>query len=133
MTHRREFMKLPQLEEFRLRREQHTVELRKNQRTDEALKRRVESQGTEAWRHAVGNLAPSTKSTLEETVRGIKECLINAPGLAELKQSVQALRLTLSNATMAPIKEVVEAGFVPILVKVLDLSQFPEEVAVQFN
>jgi hypothetical protein len=134
MTQTREFMKLPQLDDFRQKREAFSVELRKKQRTEASMKRRVKHRGEEGWQVAVMRFFPqlSESKELTEVLPAIKEQLVSSPDLSGKHQSLQTIRLMLSNPSKAPIKEIVEAGFVPVLVKILDLAQFPDEMAVGF-
>jgi hypothetical protein len=127
-------MKLPELDEFRLQREDFSVELRKKQRSDEAIKRRVKHPvDAEGWQLAVKRLVPlySLEMPLPVVVLSLKEQLISAPGLTELQRTLQAISLMISEPAQAPIKEIVEAGLVPVMVKILDLTQFPAEIAVR--
>jgi hypothetical protein len=125
-------MKLPELDDFRQKRETFSIELRKKQRTEASMKRRVKHQGEEGWKAAVKRFFPqfSESKELTEVLPAIKEQLVNSPDLSEKHQSVQTIRLLLSHPSKAPIQEIVEAGFVPVLVKILDLTQFPDEMAV---
>jgi hypothetical protein len=131
---RRQFMKLPELEEFRLQREDFSVELRKKQRSDEAIKRRGKHPiDVEDWELAVKRLVPlyDLEMPLAAVVLALKAQLTSAPGLTELQKTLKAVSLLISEPVQAPIKEVVEAGLVPEMVKILDLTQFPAEVAVR--
>lgn len=135
MSERREFMKLPDLSDFRSKRELFNIELRKKQRTDETMKRRVKHHSNEDWRLAVQKIIPdyTIALPLTDAVRGLRDTLLNAQGLAQLQECVLAVRYMLAVPAKSPIKEVVEGGLVPILARILDLTQYPAEIAVRSN
>lgn len=106
---------------MRLRRQEVSVELRKNKKEDQLLKRRnievTTNEPTSPLQDQTNGQSPATpvNLTIDEILAGIQN--INP---AVQFQSVQAVRKMLSRERNPPIDTVIDSGIVPQLIKFLD-------------
>lgn len=101
---------------MRQRRQEVSIELRKNKKEDQMLKRRnIEVNEPTSPLQETTNHASAVTMTLEEIMETIK---LNDP-LAQFT-AVQAVRKMLSRERNPPIETVIDMGLVPVLIKFLE-------------
>lgn len=101
---------------MRQRRQEVCVELRKNKKEDQLLKRRnIEIQEPTSPLQEVNGQLPIANLSLDEIVVGIHS---NNPQLQFT--AVQAIRKMLSRERNPPIDTVIDVGIVPTLIKFLE-------------
>lgn len=109
------------LSSFKQRREDHEVELRKNQRTEDAHNRRNLQEHRE-WLDL--NLTFKPHYTLQD----LPELLVAAGSTEdnELLRAAQGFRKLLSLSTDSPIQAAIDSGVVPLLTNWLQRTEFPQ-------
>jgi len=101
---------------MRNRRHEVSVELRKNKKEDQLLKRRnIEACEPTSPLHESNGQSVVTTLSLDEIVAGI-----NSSNIALQFTAVQAIRKMLSREKNPPIGVVIEMGLVPVLIRYLE-------------
>lgn len=106
---------------MRQRRQEVSVELRKNKRDDQLLKRRnIEAQEPPSpLQESNGQSSPNNAvMSLEDIITNIQ-----SPNPAQQFNAVQSVRKMLSREKNPPIDTVIQMGLVPVLIKFLDECQ----------
>ena len=101
---------------MRQRRQQISIELRKNKKEDQLLKRRnIEAQEPISPLQESNAQSPTFSFSVDEVLTAIQS---TNPTLRF--QAVQSVRKMLSREKNPPIDVIIESGLVPILIKFLD-------------
>mmetsp|Transcript_19969 Transcript_19969/g.36991 ORF Transcript_19969/g.36991 Transcript_19969/m.36991 type:complete len:518 (+) Transcript_19969:2748-4301(+) len=125
------FMQSFSSDSLRLRNEENAVELRKNKRSQEHIKRRLKysQSGTAVDRlhQAFPDMAHQGMCEYDY-LKMLKWVIENPKSIEELQDSVQVLAIKMSRSKNLPTYQVVTLGYVPLLVSLCKLTRFPLQV-----